>query len=647
MLWALPLVPLLAGPLLWAGAERAASEPRGRRLLLGSGASVVLAATLGLAVWAAASDASAAYGWSAALLLEVAAGPIAGVVAVLVPAVALPVVVYAAAHEEPRGLGRLVGLLVAFVGCMELLVVADDLLTVALAWELVGAVSWALIAHEWRKADLPRAAAHAFNTSRLGGLGLFLALGAAFAGVGSLRYDDLARLEGAALHVVVAGVVLAALTKSGQVPFSPWLFSAMGGPTPVSALLHSATMVAAGAYLLARLVDVGQSTSWFGPVIIAFGLVTAFAGGVVACLQPQAKKLLAASTSAHYGYMFVAVGAGAAGVAVTHLVVHAAFKALLFLAAGLAMSAVGSGALAQMRLGSGLRWTAWLSLPGALALAAIWPLGGAWSKEKVVAAAVEGPGVWVAVLVAVAGALSAFYAARFQLLTYGWRPGDVGEPRELHQPGVAERGALGVLALASVVFGLLWVPGAKTVVGDLLGMQLPAGASWEVALSLTLAGLGVYAAWTLDRSGRLVTLGMGPVARSAADWLALPTLVRWGVVNPSLALAAAAARFDDLVLDAPARLVGQVPLLGGGLARSDNVVVDAGVRGAAGVTAFSARVLSVFSEGGVDGVVRLVAAGAGAFARDARRLQTGMAHHYYVIVAGGLVVLVVVASFGR
>ena len=636
MLWSLPLVPLLAGPLLWAS--------RPRRGLLGVLAGAVLLTTVAIAVWAALTRASATYAWSPMLSLHAATGPVAGVVAVLVAAIALPVTAYAAAHEPERGLARLVGLLVTFVGCMQLLVVADDLLTVLIGWELVGAVSWSLITHDWRQHDLPPAAAHAFNTSRLGGLGLFAAAGAAFAHLGSLRYDALLDLEGAALHVVVAGLVLAAATKSGQVPFSPWLFSAMGGPTPVSALLHSATMVAAGAYLLARLIDVGELTAWFSPVVVAVGLTTALAGGLVASLQPHAKKVLAASTSAHYGFMFVAIGSGAAGVAIAHLVVHAAFKALLFLVAGVAIGAVGSAALAQMRLGSVLRWTSGCSLVGASALAAIWPLGGAWSKEKVVAASV-GSGVWVALLVALAGAASAFYAARFHLLAYGWRSGE--ERRQLHRPGRVELSAIGVLALATLVFSLLWVPGAKEVVADLTGRGIPAGAPWELVASLGLAVLGVYAAWTLDRSGRLVTLRTGPTARAAADWLALPTLTRRAVVDPTLALAAAAARFDDRVVDAPLRLAGGVPHATALLARADNVLVDAGVRGTAASTAALARLLSVFSEAGVDGVVRLVAGGAGAFARDSRRLQTGMAHHYYVIVAGGIALLVAVAALGR
>ncbi|MGY8822312.1 MAG: proton-conducting transporter transmembrane domain-containing protein, partial [Pseudomonadales bacterium] len=146
-------------------------------------------------------------------------------------------------------------------------------------------------------------------------------------------------------------ILLACAAKSAQLPFSPWLFAAMSGPTPVSALLHAATMVAAGVYLLIRLHQTLDAVAWFAPLAIGLGLATALAGGVVASLQGHAKKLLAASTSSHYGLMWLAVGAGYPGAALLHFVTHAFFKAGLFLAAGIAEHHVGSYSLGDMRLG--------------------------------------------------------------------------------------------------------------------------------------------------------------------------------------------------------------------------------------------------------------------------------------------------------
>lgn len=681
MLWSLSLLPLLAGAAIWAGQPVAAligqrrSEAR-HRLVVGAAGVVVLLATLGLALGAAWTRPQASYRWGAGLSLHASIDPIAGVVVVLVPTVALPIVAYAAAHEDRRGLVRLVGLLVVFVGAMELLVVAADLLTLLIGWELVGWASWALIGHEWWEADKPGAAADAFNTTRFGDLGLFLAAAVAFASAQSLAYSDLARVDGVLQDVMVFGIVLAAASKSAQVPFSPWLFSAMGGPTSVSALLHAATMVAAGAFILARLHEPLSLVAWFGPAVFGVGLLTAVLGGVVASLQPHAKKLLAASTSAHYGFMFVAIGAGYASIGVAHLVTHAAFKALLFLTAGIAIATVASEQLDRMRLASRLPAAAWVSLAGALALAAVPPLGGAWTKEKVVAAGGE-VGAWLAVLVVVAGGLSSFYAARFHLLAYGRESGlgvgaVLGRPRPrrvvsktaggtIHGSGRegsegasghafrTEVVAAGVLAAITLGLSVLWVPGAKDVVARITGGQVPTGTSWELAGSLALVAVGIYAAHAARRRERLVSLGL-PAARleAAADWLGLPAALRAGVVNPVLALCAALARLDDRVVDAGVRgaaAIGQA--LSRAFSSAGELTFDRVVEWLGRVAAGAAGSLRAVDDDAVDRGVEGVAAVIGVTGRDSRRLQTGFAHHYYVMVTVGLVAAAVAAAVWR
>ncbi|MDP8970748.1 MAG: NADH-quinone oxidoreductase subunit L, partial [Actinomycetota bacterium] len=575
MVWALPLLPLIAGAAIWTTrpAWGAHGVVRAReRVVLAATATLTLGATLAVALWAAASHPDGAYGWGGGLILTAEVDTAASIMAVLVPTIALAATVYAAVHEPRRGLTRLVVLLLAFAGAMELLVVAGDLLTLLIGWEVVGAISWALIGHDWYEPDKPAAAAHAFNATRFGDLGLFIAAAATFAATGSLRYADVAALDGAALHVAVAGIVLAAAAKSAQLPFAPWLFSAMGGPTPVSALLHAAAMVAAGAYLLARLEPALSRAWWFGPAVLGIGLVTALGGGVVAALQPHAKKLLAASTSAQYGLMFVAVGAGSAAAGLAHLVAHAAFKALLFLSAGVAIGAAGSQQLAEMRLGRSLPVVAVLTATGSLALAAVPPLGAAFTKEAVVAAAGH-RGLWLVLIVILAGAFSAFYAARFQLLAYGPTRGN-GAPGDVDRPGWAETAPIAYLALLTVALGVVWLPGAQRAAGDLLGGELPKGQTWELALSLVAVAAGAYAAVVADRRGHLATLG----TRRAADWFGLPALVEGAVIRPTLVLCAALARFDEQV-------------------------VDAGVRTAAAIARGFSRLASRFSERGVDGII--------------------------------------------
>ncbi len=653
-LWLLPVSLLLVGPVLWMAGHRAA--PGRRRLVLGAGGATALAvATVG-AVAATLASSTATYPVGAGLVLQVAAGPIAGPVAVLVAAIATVVAMYAARHEgqhvdgdeDGAGLARLVGLLVAFAGAMLLVVLADDLLSLTVGWELVGALSWALIGHDWRDADAPGAAAHAYNATRFGGLGLVLAAGAAFAATGSLGYDALGGVDGVALHVMVAGVLLAAVSKSALVPFSPWLFSAMAGPTSVSALLHSSTMVAAGAYALIRLQPVLDTAPWFGPVAIGIGLVTALAGGVVGLLQGHAKKLLAASTSAQYGLMVVAVGAGAPQVAVLHLVAHAVFKAQLFLSAGVAITAVGSHDLARMRLRGVLPWTARLTLVATLALAAVPPLGAAFTKEQVLAAGTHAA-AWVGLLVAVAGGLSAAYATRFQLLAFGGARPDRPSPRPLvRRPARVELAALAVLAAGSVTLGLLWVPAVHESVVTALGATLPEARPWELPASLGLVATGGYVVWSLDRRGRLGHVPAAASQQAVADWFALPRLVRVAVVAPTLRLATALATVDDRFVDAGVEAAAG---LGERLSRlasgAGELTIDGMVRGVARAGTVLADTSVRVGERGVEQTVDGVAWLAGRAGQDVRRTQTGLVHQQYVVIAVGMVVVLATAILGR
>ncbi|MGI8875602.1 MAG: NADH-quinone oxidoreductase subunit 5 family protein [Egibacteraceae bacterium] len=678
-LWLVVLGPLVIGPLLWAGGARLRKAARSR--LLGTVAGVGLSATLLGAIAAAVADVGAEFAWGDGLVLTLSAVDVAGVVAVLVPTVGLPVVAYAAVHEDAAGLPRLLGLLVAFVGAMELLVLAADLLTLLIAWELVAALSWALIGFSWGDPDNVRRAAHAFHATRAGSVGLFLAAGAALAGTGSLAYADLHALDGALLDVAAAGILLAAASKSAQLPFSPWLFSAMAGPTPVSALLHSATMVAAGAYALVRLAAPLSDTGWFLPAVLTTGLATALWGGVVALAETHGKRILAASTAAQYGLMFAAVGAGAAAAAAAHLVTHALLKSLLFLAVGVGLHATGTADVRTWRLGRRMPHVAAAAGVGALALAAVPPLGAAWSKEQIVAAMVHA-GPLVGGLVLLAGLLSAAYAARLQLLAFGrggavaaadGLTGDDGRSRPVRPPP-AELVALGVLAVGSVLLGLLWWPGSAELVEELAGASLRAGTAVEVAGSLALVLAGLAWAWTRNRRGRDNAMVPATLTMAASGWFGLATASRRAVVDPLLAMASAFARFDDVVVDAPVRWVGNVgAAVARTLPRFDDAVIDGVVRQVsrlgrltsralgwwvergvdgvvvvlAAVTEWMGRVSRVGDDRGVDGAVEGIAEAVGIAGARTRHLQTGLAHHYYVIAAVGLIALLTVAAVGR
>ncbi len=630
-------------PLVPVGAAAAIVMLRARPRALGPIAVAGLVLTLLVAIVAASGGWAVQIAWSPAIALRLEVSGFGRVMVVLVPLVATPIVAYAAATEDD-GRDRLLALLLAFVGAMLLLVVAADFVSLLLGWELVGATSWALIGHGWRERANADAGTQAFLTTRLGDLGLYAAAGATLAATGGFGFAGVAGAGSPWREIIAGGVLLAAAAKSAQVPFSPWLFAAMAGPTPVSALLHSATLVAAGAYLLIRLSPLLTPVGWFLPAVTIIGLATALSGGVVALANTHAKRVLAASTSAQYGLMFIAVGAGSTAAAGAQLVTHAAFKSLLFLAAGVAIHAAGTTDLRSMRLGRVLPRVALAAGIGALALAAVPPLGGAWTKEAILSAAAEAsPALAAGVLVA--SFLTVAYAGRFYVLAFGRGTTSPG----VRRPGRIELAALALLAALTLALALLWLPASGPVVERLVGGGLPAGAPWEIVASLAVIGLGVLAVSLVDRGGRLGDLLPGATGREAVgDWLGLPSLQHRLVVAPVLALSAALARADDRVIDAGVRAAGRIAVAVSGLgARRLDLSIDRIVGAIASSSVAAARISRAADDHGVDAAVEGTARGLGRAGLESRRLQTGLSHHYFVLGAVGLVAIAAILAIGR
>jgi NADH:ubiquinone oxidoreductase subunit 5 (subunit L)/multisubunit Na+/H+ antiporter MnhA subunit len=587
-------LPLVAGAAL-ATAGRRADRPAGPAGV------VVAVAVLALAVAAAvvrpAVDAPLLTGIRAGLGVDA----LSALLVVTVAAATLAVLVFATGQDDLRT-ARFTGLVLLFAGAMLVTVTATTLAPLLMAWEVMGAMSWALIGYHWRDPDAVGAARTAFLTTRLGDLGLYVAAGAAVAGgVGTLALADLAAVAPPWLHVVAAGVVVAALGKSAQLPFSFWLAGAMRGPSPVSALLHSATMVAAGAYLLLRLAPLLGRTGWADDVVAWVGAASALLLGAVAVAQTDLKQLLAASTCAQLGFVVLAAGVGGVAGGALHLVAHAATKSLLFLAAGAWLVALGTERLGGLRGAArrfplvGITFTV-----GAAVLSGLAPLSLWVTKDAVLAAAFERSPALYAVGLA-AAAVSAVYSAK--AVWHVWQPalatGD-GNPA----PTGPMRLALVALAVPAATLG----PAAL-----LVGVE-PAPAPWEAVASALLAVLAVAVTWR-------VAARIG-APRPLASWLGLEPAARALLVRPTLALARALARFDDAVLD--------------------RVVV-----GAARTTVAAARVLDRRGEPAVDGAVRAVAAATRSLGRLARRPQTGQVHQYYAQAAAAFAVLALLLILAR
>lgn len=405
MLWMLIAVPLLTGGGLLLGG-RAADR---------YAAPVALAAAvavLALAVAGAVGRPAATVSFVEGVAFGLAVDGLSAVMVVLVGVVLAAVTVFAVG-EPGLARARFFGLLLVFAGAMLVTVTATTLLALLMAWEVMGAASYALIGFWWREPRRAESGTVAFLTTRAADLGLYLAAGAALAGgAGGLSLGALAGLPDGWRDAVAAGVVLAALGKSAQLPFSFWLSRAMDGPSPVSALLHSATMVAAGGYLLLRTEPLLTATPWAAAVVAVTGALTAVLLGAVAVVQHDLKQLLAASTCAQLGFVVLAAGTGGVAGGGGQLVAHALTKSLLFLCAGAWLTAAGTKELAGLRGAAraypvvGITFTA-----GGVVLAGAPPLAIWVAKDHVLAGALR-DSAWLYVLGLAGAALSAAYAAR-------------------------------------------------------------------------------------------------------------------------------------------------------------------------------------------------------------------------------------------
>lgn len=340
---------------------------------------------------------------------------LSAVVLVTVAVVTVLVLIFATG-DVTDSTARFHGLMLLFLSAVVITAAAENLLTLLIAWEVMGATSYALIGFRWRDPNTGEAGMVAFLTTRAADIGLYVAAGAALAGGAGLGLGQLTQASDGWRNVIAAGIVAAALGKAAQLPFSFWLARAMAGPSAVSALLHSAAMVAMGGYLLLRVSDLLQITGWAATTVAWAGALTAVLMGVVALLQSDLKQLLAASTAAQLGFVVLAAGVGAIGGGASHFVAHAATKALLFLLAGAWLTALGTKQLDRL-VGVGRRWPGLgaVAVVGLLSLAGIAPLSLWVTKDTVLAGALHESGALYAVGL-LAAALSAGYAAKVLLV---------------------------------------------------------------------------------------------------------------------------------------------------------------------------------------------------------------------------------------
>ena len=534
-----------------------------------------------------------------------------------------------------------------FAGSMLVLVGAPNLIQLIIGWEGVGLASYLLIGHYWEQKENSSAAMKAFYTNKVADVGLVL--GAILLGLAIGDFSFAAINEAAANHaepleaVAFAGGLLlffGAMGKSAQFPLHIWLPDAMAGPTPVSALMHAATMVTAGIYLMARTFPVYQdliggeaAREWMVPI----GAITLFAMGLLALVADDIKKVLAYSTVSQLGYMMTAVAAGGYTAGLFHLFTHAFFKALLFLGAGSVIHAVHSNNMSDM---GGLRKemprTFWTFVIGSLSLAGIIPLAGFFSKDEILAT-LDHEGYRAVMWIAIAGAfVTAFYMTRAVALTFFGTYKGHGHP---HESPALMTVPLVLLAIPSAIAGFLNIPGVEfggfgnftSWVGArvvAMGDHHPEAIDWTLAVyGLAAGGLGIVLGWLL--------YGRDEETQAARDRFEIPVL--YPLLRQKYYMDHVALGLVGFTKGPSARAVDWI----------NTYVIDGAVNAVGGGTRILGRfVYGGLDQRGIDMVFNGVSAAADSAGQAVRRLQTGRVQQYAMgFVVGALVLVLSIAVF--
>jgi NADH-quinone oxidoreductase subunit L len=547
---------------------------------------------------------------------------------IVVTTIGLLVHVYSIGYmSHDPGYWRFFAYLNLFMFSMLLLVLADNFLVVFVAWELVGLCSYLLIGFWYRKRSAALAAKKAFIVNRVGDVGFALGIMLIFVSLGTLDIREvvarIGELDGTRITIISLLIFAGAMGKSAQFPLHVWLPDAMEGPTPVSALIHAATMVNAGVYLVARTNPIFAQAPSALVVVAAIGIFTAILAASIAMTQTDIKRVLAYSTLSQLGYMFAALGVGAWTAAIFHLMTHGFFKGLLFLGSGSVIHAVHEEQ--DMRQMGGLSHkipiTHATMLIGTLALAGIPPLAGFFSKDEILGESFKNGFLWVWAVGFLVAGLTAFYMFRLMGLTF-W--GSFRGPKavwdRVHESPAVMTIPLVLLAIPSALLGLaLGLPFGANTIGAWLkpvfegGQAVLRGGAEEASFSLfgidgtlilasvTVAVVGVVVAWRLfgaELAGIRLAARPERVRELSArvPFLYRASLNKWW--------------FDDLY-----------HLL---------FIVIAG-RIAAATWWFDREV--------VDGTVNAMGAGTIEAGRGLRRIQTGRVQNYALGIAIGLIVM--------
>ncbi len=537
------------------------------------------------------------------------------VMLIVVTVVSLMVQIYSQGYMRgDPGYHRYYAFMSLFTASMIGLVLADSLLFMFVFWELVGLCSYLLIGFWFHRPAAANAAKKAFIVTRLGDFGFLAAILLLYQNTGTF---DIAELHSLAITGVLAGTTLTwaaigifsgAVGKSAQFPLHVWLPDAMEGPTPVSALIHAATMVAAGVFLVARTFPLFANSVEALTTVAIIGGITAIFAASIGLVMTDIKRVVAYSTISQLGYMMLGLGTGGIAIGIFHLFNHAFFKALLFLGAGSVNHATGTFDMREM---GGLRkimpWTYATFVVAALSLAGIWPLSGFWSKDEILISSLESQPI-LFVLAMITVFMTAFYIFRVVFMTFGgeYRGGSPEAHTHPHESPPVMVMPMVILAILAVVSGLWNVTGqfgafmghgeTHSFVEGFFGI-LTHGLPW---VGLILAGLGILLAY----------------AMYSAKWISAERV--GSMFKPLYTLLYRKYWFDELYENVIVRIVLLKGLFAG---------------------------FELFDSSGVDGTANGIANGAIATGRAIRRTQTGQLQLYGLFMGIGILAIILCLYF--
>ena len=566
----------------------------------------------------------AQYSFRAGFLVD----PLTVMMLIVVCTVSLTVQIYSVGYMQgEKNYTRFFAFISLFTFSMLGLVLANNLIEIYIFWELVGLCSYLLISYWYYKTSAADAGKKAFITTRIGDTGFFLGIATLFYYLGTADFSEIVRkihLGGMDTHILTISAILifcGAIGKSAQFPLHVWLPDAMEGPTPASALIHAATMVAAGVYLVARSYTIFAAAHLSLQVVMYIGIITSFMAASVALVQNDIKRILAYSTVSQLGLMMVGLGVGGYSAGVFHLMNHAFFKALLFLCAGAVIHNTGLQDIRQMGgLFGKMKTTAVTCVIACLAIAGVPPLSGFWSKDEILLSIYASGNKAVYFLALAVSFMTAFYMFRLLFLTF------FGKPRygkiHIHALPPVMAWPLIILAVLSIMSGFVGSPFAGHYFSHFIYFHPEHHSELNYLVmfqAIAAAFLGIFMAWffylAFPKVPQSLAVRCKPVYNLLLHKYWMDEIYDTLIIQPFLRLTKLAFSFDFRIID------GSVNL-------------------AAALTVGVSKVKNWIDTYIIDGLVNGLAWIAGGVGLMLRRLQTGFIQNYILLIFTSIVIII-------